>query len=67
MSTQERLGFFVAMGGQVVEDDNGAGDQLWDQHFCTYAANAGPSIAPLIETIQNSVPWRVDYAMGSGV
>ena len=32
MSTQERLGFFVAMGGQVVEDDNCAGLDLGYQH-----------------------------------
>jgi len=32
VSAQERLGFFVAMGGQVVEDDGGTGFDLGYQH-----------------------------------
>lgn len=35
------------MGGEVVEDDNGARNQVRDKTFLTQAAKAGPGIARL--------------------
>ena len=66
MSAQERLGFFVAMGGQIVEDDGGTGFDLGYQHVADVSNKGWTVHCPLDDPGCDQIGWTQASNQGLG-
>ena len=66
MFAQERFGFFVTVGGQVVEDHSSAGLDLGDQHVADVGDKGGAVHRPFDDPRCDQIGWPEACNQGLG-